>query len=47
MTQEEALEKVNQTLFPAVQEGDNVLFGGYWFLYINGQWVLDEIKNGT
>jgi hypothetical protein len=44
MTKEEALEKVNQASFPAAQEGDDVLFEGYWFLHVNGQWILDESK---
>jgi len=44
MTKEEALEKVNQTTFPAAQEGDNVLFEGYWFLYVDNAWIIDVSK---
>lgn len=43
----EALEKINQMGFPQVSEGDSVQFQGFWFIYQEGSWILDETKNNT
>jgi hypothetical protein len=44
MTNEEILEKLNQTPFPEAQNGDNVCFEGHWFLMVENQWVVDVPK---
>ena len=34
---------INETTFPAVQEGDKVLWeDNQWYIYTNGTWVLEE-----
>jgi hypothetical protein len=44
MTKNEAIQKVNETMFPAAQDGDDVLFEGYWFLMADSKWVIDDSK---
>lgn len=34
---------INNISFPAVKEGDRVLWSdNKWYIYINGQWVLEN-----
>jgi len=44
MTKNEAIQKITEALFPVAQNGDNVLFEGYWFLMVNDAWALDNSK---
>lgn len=44
MTKNEAIQKIAETMFPAAQNGDDVLFEGYWFLMANDAWVIDDSK---
>lgn len=34
------MNNINQTVFPAVQEGDRILWeDNKWYVYIDGTWV--------
>lgn len=40
LTQEQALEKMNATDFPVVEEGDIASQWGYNFIYQSGEWII-------
>jgi hypothetical protein len=44
MIKNEAIQKINETMFPAAKNGDDVLFEGYWFLMTNDKWAIDDSK---
>ena len=44
MTLEQAIEEVNNLVFPFAEEGDIVEYEGYSFVYNSGQW---EQSDGT
>lgn len=45
VTAEQAQEKVNSLLFPECKAGDTLYYEGYWFIYENDQWVIDNTKS--